>query len=205
MGYRNMGQCLRELEARGELVRISGEMDPFLEIGAVQRRVFQAGGPALLFENVRGTRFPMAANVFGTLERVRWLFRDTLPTLRRLFALKVDPLGGLKKPWKYAKVPLALVHALPRSVPGGPVMTHQTSVSELPHLTSWPMDGGAYVTLPQVYSESPATAAPIWACTACSSRATTTRRTRKWACTTRSTAAWACTTPRPSRAASPCP
>ena len=155
MGYRNMGQCLRELEARGELVRISGEMDPFLEIGAVQRRVFQAGGPALLFENVRGTRFPMAANVFGTLERVRWLFRDTLPTLRRLFALKVDPLGGLKKPWKYAKVPLALMHALPRSVPGGPVMTHQTSVSELPHLTSWPMDGGAYVTLPQVYSESP--------------------------------------------------
>ena len=155
MGYRNMGECLRDLEERGELVRIRREMDPALNIGAVQRRVFRAGGPALLFENVLGTAFPMVANVFGTLGRVRYLFRDTLPTLRRLFELKVDPLAGLKKPWRYARVPLALMHTLPKTVSDGPVLAHETSVSRLPHLKSWPRDGGAYVTLPQVYSESP--------------------------------------------------
>ncbi|WP_461210213.1 UbiD family decarboxylase [Desulfocurvus sp. DL9XJH121] len=156
MGYRNMGECLRALEERGELVRIRREMDPDLEIGAVQRRVFQAGGPALLFENVRGTRFPMAANVFGTLDRVRWLFRDTLPALKSIFSLKVDPLAGLKRPWRHARAPLALLHALPRTVGHGPVMESECRIADLPHLRSWPMDGGAYATLPQVYSESPA-------------------------------------------------
>ncbi|BBD08190.1 UbiD family decarboxylase [Desulfovibrio ferrophilus] len=155
MGYRNMQECLLALEEQGQLVRIREEMEPNIEIGVVQRRVFQAGGPALLFENVRGTRFPMVANVFGTLDRVRFLFRDTLGLLERLFQLKVDPLVALKQPWKYLKTPLALYNTMPKSQPGGPVMAHKTTISELPHLKSWPLDGGAYVTLPQVYSESP--------------------------------------------------
>ncbi len=156
MGYRNMQDCLRDLERAGQLVRIAAPLDADLEIGAVQRRVFAAGGPALLFENVRGCRFPMAANVFGTLGRLRWIFRDTLPTLERLFALKVDPLAALRRPWRYARTPLALVHALPRTVADGPALARRAKVSDLPQLKSWPMDGGAYVTLPQVYSESPA-------------------------------------------------
>ncbi|MBU1001067.1 MAG: UbiD family decarboxylase [Proteobacteria bacterium] len=156
MGYQNMQECLLALEKRGQLIRIREELDPDIEIGAVQRRVFHAGGPALLFENVRGTGFPMVANVFGTLERVRFLFRDTLPILERLFRLKVDPLAALKQPWKYLQVPQALYHTLPKTRQDGPVMAHTTTISRLPHLKSWPMDGGAYVTLPQVYSESPA-------------------------------------------------
>ncbi|NJB69511.1 4-hydroxy-3-polyprenylbenzoate decarboxylase [Desulfobaculum xiamenense] len=156
MGYTNLQECLKDLEARGELVRIDRQMDPDIEIGAVQRRVFRAGGPALLFTNVKGTRFPMAANIFGTRERLRYIFRDTLPTIEKLFRLKVDPFAAFKKPWQYLGAPRALWAAMPRTVSDGPVMAHQTTISELPHLRSWPMDGGAYVTLPQVYTESPA-------------------------------------------------
>lgn len=156
MGYLDMQQCLHDLERHGQLVRIRQELDARLEIGAVQRRVFAAGGPALLFENVRGCRFPMVGNVFGTMERLRFIFRDSLRTMERLFALKVDPLDALRRPWRYAGVPLALARALPRTVRSGPALAVRAKVSDLPMLVSWPMDGGAYVTLPQVYSESPA-------------------------------------------------
>jgi 4-hydroxy-3-polyprenylbenzoate decarboxylase len=75
VGYKNLSQCLAELESRGELVRISQEVDPNLEIGAIQRRVYQAQGPALLFTNVKGCAFPMAGNIFGTLERARFILQ----------------------------------------------------------------------------------------------------------------------------------
>jgi len=66
MGYKNLSQCLTALESRGELVRISQEVDPNLEIGAIQRRVYQAQGPALLFTNVKGCAFPMAGRGLGS-------------------------------------------------------------------------------------------------------------------------------------------
>ncbi len=155
MGYRNMGEALRDLEKRGELVRIEAEVDPRLEVGAIQRRVFRAGGPAVLFTRVKGTAFPMVGNVFGTRARVRFLFRHALKRVEALLALKADPAEVLKRPWKYAGTPLALWQALPRTVKNGPVLAGRTTVSQLPRLVSWPGDGGAYVTLPQVYSESP--------------------------------------------------
>ncbi|WP_243546874.1 UbiD family decarboxylase [Pseudodesulfovibrio tunisiensis] len=155
MGYRNLSECLADLEARGDLVRIEQCVDPRIEAGAIQRRVFQAGGPALLFTNVKGCRFPMAANIYGTRERLRHVFRDTLETVERLMRLKLEPQAAFKRPWEYVRAPLAAWHTLPRKVASGPVMQNRTSVSSLPQLVSWPMDGGAYVTLPQVYSESP--------------------------------------------------
>ena len=154
MGYRNLSQCLSDLEAIGDLIRIDREIDADLEAGAIQRRVQHAGGPALLFTNIKGCGFPMAANLFGTMERTRYLFRDALSAVRNIFQLKLDPLQALKKPWKYLDVPGGLIHALPRRVESGPILANETTISELPQLKSWPMDGGAYVTLPQVYSES---------------------------------------------------
>ena len=59
-------------------MRIEEEIDPYLEAAEIQRRVYQAGGPALLFTRVKGCRFPMVSNLFGTLERTRFLFRDML-------------------------------------------------------------------------------------------------------------------------------
>ncbi|MGD8504737.1 MAG: UbiD family decarboxylase, partial [Syntrophobacterales bacterium] len=84
MGYHSLSQCLAALESRGELVRITQEVDPNLEIGAIQRRVYRARGPALLFTNVKGCNFPMAGNIFGTLQRTQFIFRDTLRALEGL-------------------------------------------------------------------------------------------------------------------------
>ena len=154
VGYQNLSQCLAALESRKELVRIAQEVDPDLEIGAIQRRVYRAQGPALLFSNVKGCAFPMAGNIFGTLERTRFIFRDTLKALEGLVKLKVDPLELLKKPWNFSCLPKALRNAIPKKVATGPVLAKKTTILSLPQLRSWPMDGGAYITLPQVYSES---------------------------------------------------
>ena len=156
MGYRNLQECVRDLEATGNLIRISSELSPEIEAGAIQRRVYQAGGPALLFTNVTGCGFPMLGNLFGTVERTRYIFRDTLADIERLVAMKVNPLSLLKDPFGFLGVPSALLHLLPGKVGGGPILANRTTIDRLPQLKSWPDDGGAFVTLPQVYSESAA-------------------------------------------------
>ncbi|PLY03755.1 MAG: 3-octaprenyl-4-hydroxybenzoate carboxy-lyase [Desulfuromonas sp.] len=155
MGYRNLSACVSDLERSGQLLRIGEELDANLEVGAVQRRVYQAGGPALLFENVKGCRFPMLGNLFGTLERTRYLFRDALPVIERFVALKLDPRELLKHPGKSLSALPAARFLLPKVVRSAPVLENRTQLSGLPQLVSWPNDGGAFVTLPQVYSESP--------------------------------------------------
>lgn len=157
MGYRNLQQCVADLEKSGRLVRINEEVDPYLEVGAIQRRVYAAQGPALLFANVKGCRFPMLGNLFGTLERARWIFRDSLRTIEALVALKVNPAEVVKHPASLLKAIPGAVHLLPKKTGSGPVLANRTTIDQLPRLISWPMDGGPFVTLPQVYSESPAT------------------------------------------------
>ncbi len=154
MGYRTLQECIKDLEAAGKLLRIGEEIDPNLEMGAIQRRVYQAGGPALLFTNAKGCRFPMLGNLFGTLERTRYIFRDTLDDIRRLVDMKVNPLALLKDPMGYMGTVPAALHLLPKKVGGGPAVANKTTIGQLPQLKSWPDDGGAFITLPQVYSES---------------------------------------------------
>lgn len=156
MTYRNLAAAVADLERTGQLVRIAEPVDPRLEIGVIQRRAFARKSPALLFTNVKGTPFPMLANLFGTMERTRFLFRSTLANIEALFRLKADPMDALRHPLRYGKLPLALLCALPKKTSSGPVTANRTSLSALPQLVSWPEDGGAYVTLPQVYTEHPA-------------------------------------------------
>jgi 4-hydroxy-3-polyprenylbenzoate decarboxylase len=153
MGYRNLRDCVADLERTGQLVRIEQEIDPHLEMAEVHRRVYQAAGPALYFARPKGCAFPMVSNLFGTLQRTRFLFRDTLQAVRRLVELKVDPPVFWKKPWRYLGVPVTALHALPRFVRTGPILAQQTTIRQLPQLKCWPKDGGAFVTLPQVYTE----------------------------------------------------
>ncbi|MEI8376364.1 MAG: UbiD family decarboxylase [Planctomycetota bacterium] len=155
MGYRNLLECVRDLEAQKELVRINEPIDPHLEMAEIQRRVFRAGGPALLFTRPKDCRFPMLGNLFGTMERMRYLFRDTLEGVKRLMQLKVDPLDLLRRPMSHLGVPLMAWHSLPKRVNRGPVLECQTTLDQLPQLKSWLDDGGAYITLPQVYTEDP--------------------------------------------------
>ena len=155
MGYRNLQECVRDLERNGHLVRISVEIDPHLEASEIQRRVYQARGPALFFERVKGCRFPMVSNLFGTVDRTRFLFRDALESVRRLIALKIDPMQYAKTPWKYLSAIRPALSMLPRKTRRGPILAHTTTISELPQLVSWPDDGGPFVTLPEVYTEHP--------------------------------------------------
>lgn len=155
MGYRNLRQCVRDLERTRQLVRIEQEIDPHLEAAEIQRRVYGAGGPAIYFARVQGCAFPMVSNLFGTIERARFLFRDTLGVVRKLVQLKVDPGAFFRRPWRFWNVPFTLLHMLPKRVRRGPVSECQTTVRQLPQLVSWPKDGGAFVTLPLVYTEDP--------------------------------------------------
>ncbi|MFN9710258.1 MAG: UbiD family decarboxylase [Bacteroidota bacterium] len=151
--YRTLESCLLDLEKTGQLVRIKEPVDPYLEMAAIHLRVHEAGGPALLFENVKGSRFRAASNIFGTLERSRYIFRKTLPLVQQLIRLKGDPIAVLKQPWKYLGVLGAGLNALPMRKRRHPFV--KINISDIPLIHHWPMDGGAFVTLPQVYTEDP--------------------------------------------------
>jgi 4-hydroxy-3-polyprenylbenzoate decarboxylase len=155
MGYRSLAECVRDLQATGQLVVIDDEVDPYLEAAAIQRRVYQAGGPALLFRRVKGTEFPLAGNLFGTLERCRYLFRDSLESVRRLVELKVNPGVLAKNPLRFAGVPRTVWRLFPKRVRSGPILAHHTTIDRLPQVQCWPLDGGPFITLPQVYTEDP--------------------------------------------------
>ncbi len=156
MTYRTLNACVQDLEKTGRLVRVSGyRVDPYLELASIQRRAYRKGGPALLFTQVKGTAFPALANLFGTMERTRYIFRSTLKAVETLLRLKADPREGMRRPWRYAALPGTLWRMLPRKVKKGAVLGGRTTLSGLPQLVSWPKDGGGYITLPQVYTEHP--------------------------------------------------
>src|SRR5258708_7847384 len=155
MGYRTLRGCVTDLESNGQLVAIDAEIDPHLEMAEIQRRVYAAGGPALLFRRVKGCAFPMLGNLFGTLERTRFLFRDALDAVRHLVELKVDPSAFWKRPLRYRDVPRTLWHLRPRWVRRGPVHAHEIRIDQLPQLVSWPRDGGAFLPPPPVYTHDP--------------------------------------------------
>src|SRR5437763_2438425 len=125
MAYSSLRHCITDLASTGQLVRIEQEVDAHLEAAEIQRRVYQAQGPALYFARVKGCGFPMVSNLFGTPARTRFLFRDMLQAVRHLVELKVDPAAFWKNPWRYRDVPRALWFLRPKSVRGGPVLAHQ--------------------------------------------------------------------------------
>ena len=152
--YRNLEECIIDLEKHGHLVRIREEVDPHLEMAAIHLKVYEAGGPALLFENVKGTKFRAVSNLFGTLERSKFMFRDTLDEVKNVIALRSDPMKALKNPLKHIQTGLAAGKALPLKKSSSlPVAAQEINISDLPLIQHWPMDGGAFITLPQVYSE----------------------------------------------------
>ena len=154
MGYKSLAECIHDLERHKHLIRIREEVDPYLEMAAIHMRVYDAQGPALLFENIKGSRFPAVSNLFGTLERSRFMFRDTLDKIKVLVDVKSDPMQALKKPFRYAHVASTAVSALPwKKRSGAPILHGTTRISELPQIVNWPMDGGPFVTMPQVYTE----------------------------------------------------
>jgi 4-hydroxy-3-polyprenylbenzoate decarboxylase len=154
MAYKSLEDCLLDLEKHNQLIRIKEEVDPHLEMAAIHLRVFEAGGPALLFENVKGSTFRTASNIFGTLERSKFIFRDTLQLVQQLIEFKNDPVTAIKHPIKNFSAGLAALKALPLKNPiNKPVLFQEIKISDIPQIHHWLKDGGAFVTLPQVYTE----------------------------------------------------
>jgi 4-hydroxy-3-polyprenylbenzoate decarboxylase len=149
----SLRNLLHELAQSGHLVRLDDEVDPHLEAAEIHRRVYARGGPAVLYANVKGCKFPMVSNLFGTLERARYLFRRTYESVRRAIELKIEPSRGLRDPLRYAGAPLTAWRMQPRRTSRGAVLENTATIGQLPQLLCWPNDGGAFVTLPQCYTE----------------------------------------------------
>lgn len=153
MGYSSLQECILDLEKNKQLIRIKEEVDPFLEMAAIHLRVFEANGPALLFENIKGSKFPAVSNIYGNKKRTEFIFRDTIESIKTMIRLKGDPMLALKQPHRFIGSAFHALNALPNKVNSGPILFNEITISDLPQIKCWPMDGGAFVTLPQVYSE----------------------------------------------------
>jgi 4-hydroxybenzoate decarboxylase subunit C len=156
---------LHDLERAGDLVRVTEEVDAELEVAEIHRRVIAAGGPALLFERVRGCDFPLATNLFGTAQRVERAFgrwpREFVAEAARLPDELVPP--SLSKLWAKRGLFGTLAKLGMKRVARGPVCDVRSTppkLSRLPALKTWPRDGGRFVTLPLVYTEHPERGAP---------------------------------------------
>ncbi len=163
MSYRDLRQWLEALRKAGELAEVTAEVDPHLEITEIVDRTVKAGGPALLFRNVKGSRLPLLINQFGTerrmcmalgvqrLEQITDRICDVLELTQPQGLLdKVRALGKLK----------SLADARPKIVRSGPcqeVVVDPPDLDLLPIMTCWPDDGGPFVTLPSVITRDPRT------------------------------------------------
>ncbi len=149
----NLSAFLDLLRQEDQLVVVEAEVDAHLEIAEVHRRVIAAGGPALLFTNVRGKNFPVVTNMFGSERRVELAFgRDTLANMAQLVNLLHSLPPRLQDLWRERRL---LTRLLRLGTRRGRARLHrlpQPDVTVLPALTSWHSDGGAFLTLPLVHS-----------------------------------------------------
>ena len=148
---RNLRQALLDLERAGMLKRIHEEVDPYLEMAEIARQASDNGGPALLFEKVKGCRFQAAANIFGTRERMQFLFCDTLESTKTAIDFKANPARFFAHitPAKLLRAAKAGLHSLPMRY-GSIHDFEECTLADLPQIVSWPEDGGAFITLPLV-------------------------------------------------------
>ncbi len=151
---------MARLRADADLVTVTAPVDAHLEIAEIHRRVIAAGGPALLFTNVRGRAFPLVTNLFGTEKRAALAFGEhPVRLIRRLVELAqtiMPPDAG--KLWGARDVAGSLLKVGLKKQGMGPVtevVTRDPRLDLLPALTCWPEDGGPFVTLPLVYTEPP--------------------------------------------------
>ncbi len=154
--YRSLRDIVDDLDKNKMLLRISKEVDPNLEAAEIHRQVYAKNGPAILFENIKGSKFQALSNLYGTIERTNYLFRKSLPKIKKVIELKADPSLFFKNPLRYLSAPFTALNALPlKSRFGIDSMYSETTIDQLPLIKSWPDDGGAFITLPQVFTLPP--------------------------------------------------
>lgn len=162
---KNLRTFIDALRAKNEIVEIDVEVDPYLELAEIHRRVIEQGGKALLFKRVKGSPFPAVTNLFGTIKRIDMAFGpEPEAFVARLAHLAQDMLppkisklwAARDMAWKGLKVGLT-------EAAFGPILENKMSLASgkgldlLPAVVQWPEDGGRFVTLPLVYTENPIT------------------------------------------------
>ena len=164
MAYRDLHDFVRTLEKKGELKRISAEVDPVLEITEITDRTVKAGGPALLFERPKGSRIPVVTNLVGTERRMNLALEvdslDEIAARISSFLEMQSPQGILEKVKMLPKL-AEIGSFFPKVVRSGEcqevVHTDRLSLADLPILQCWPQDGGRYITWPMVITKNPET------------------------------------------------
>lgn len=165
MGYHDLRHYMQTLEAIGELKRVRVEVDPRLEIAEITSRVCKLGGPALLFESVKGSHIPVITNLFGSQRRMeKALEVDRLEDIseRVVEWLELPKSGRKGLGAKLAMLPkLAELNSYhPKTVKKAPVqevveLGSEARLSQIPVLTCWPLDAGPFITLPMVVTRDP--------------------------------------------------
>ncbi len=149
------------LRREQEIVEITTEVDPYLEVAEIHRRIIEMQGPALLFRRVKGAAFPLVTNLFGTMRRVNLAFGSRPETLVKELASFPHTLlpPSLSKLWQHRKTlfSLAQVGIKRSSSNQNLIVDTPARLDRLPLLTTWPLDGGPFITLPLVYTEDPET------------------------------------------------
>ncbi len=164
MAYRSLAAAVADLERNRMLVRIPNEVDGHLEAAEIQRRTYAARGPAILFERVKGSPVPCVSNLFGTPERARFLLRHGLENAKAAVRYRAKPgrvLADLGRPRELLRAANAAVHSLPRRRFRPASQAVRIPPEEIPAITSWPDDGGPFITLPQVFTEEPPGGKPL--------------------------------------------
>jgi 4-hydroxy-3-polyprenylbenzoate decarboxylase len=161
VAYDSLGDFVNALRAAGELKEIHAPVDRYLEISEITDRVVKAGGPALLFTNVRDSAYPVLTNQFGTERRMAMAFgaqsiNDVSDRLRNFIDPRIpqDPIGKMRRLFSLGEAK----NAIPKKIQHAPVqevIEDHPDLRTLPVLTTWPKDGGPFITLPLVFTKDP--------------------------------------------------
>jgi 4-hydroxy-3-polyprenylbenzoate decarboxylase len=166
MSYKDLREFIAALESKGDLVRITQPIDPYLEMTEIADRTLKQGGPALLFENPTQGKMPVLANLFGTQERVAMgMGAESVAALREVgeilaYLRQPDPPKGFKDAWDKAPILKQVLNMAPKVVRNGECQRHakfneDVNLDDLPIQTCWPGDVGPLVTWPLVITRGP--------------------------------------------------
>jgi len=166
MKYHDLRDFISQLEARGELKRITQPIDPYLEMTEICDRTLRANGPALLFENPKNAQFPVLANLFGTTQRVAFgMGEESTDALREVgkllaFLKEPEPPKGMKDAWEKMPVFKQVLNMAPKIVKSAACQSHvieasDVDLSQLPIQTCWPEDAGPLITWALVITKGP--------------------------------------------------
>src|SRR2546423_11343673 len=160
--HRNLRSFLDLLSRENDLLTIDAEVDPYLEAAEIHRRVIQQGGPALLFKRVKGSRFPVVTNLFGTAKRIDLAFGAKPEQFVKQVVSVAESLlpPNRSELWKHRSLVRDFLKLGTRTISRAPVtevIEQPARLDQLPVLTTWQEDGGPFITLPLVYTENPIT------------------------------------------------